>query len=695
MPELKTFDKQIPPYLMPNGQPNQQVFFKVDSTTHTVYGLATSEAVDAEGEIADYEGTKAEIAKWSSRAETVTTAAGQKPSKGNIRLQHDPLVIGGKVTRIDYLDAKKQIWIETQPANDEIWALCEGGFVTGFSISGAYLRKQREGDFTRYWPSIVEISYVDLPCNAEAVFSAVKVDGFFEYIKADGSKELRKFQKRGAPMATNATVPPEQQLTLLSEPQIDMIAQKTAAIIQPAIEKAIAPIPPAVNKEKKTKRVAGEDLESSAFAYVGDETDSSSWKLPLHFSTDEKSARHVRNALARFEQTKGIPAEEKDKVKAKIIAAAKKYGVEVSDEADKVHKAILFVSDADFPKGLTAIAIKQATTRAKHAEGYTVETAKSAAENVLMTAKLAKADLAKSMWDVHSIADVLQTLCWTQQCLHSEREYEGDDSEVPDDLKSLIQNLSEIFLSLAGEETSELLENLKSAAISGPEGVTKTMTTEELQKAHSVATKINNAKAAVTAHHKAMGSPSEGFHKDHHDAMHGHLDSALSAMKAATDSGDLKKAAPAASHISKAQEQMSEYGEKAAKMHKAHTDDMKEHLDGIHKAIGTDQSIEGGASGPGAGEGFKGFKPEDLQKAITDAIAPLSASVTELKKTNETLVAQNTELAKKVKDLEARPEPTAVRAVELPKGIVSIARETVGKMSIGGDTDDHLGKLAI
>lgn len=656
MAELHKFRKIVP-------------LVKVDEATHTVYGLATSESPDLEKEICDYDTAKEEFKKWSDRALTATAAAGQKLSAGNIRTQHDPLSIGGKATRLDFKDDKKQVWLLTEPADEATWKLLEGGFLTGFSISGAYLWKRKEADYVRYGPSIVEVSYVDSPCNPEAHFA---------YVKADGSTELRKFQPKGATMPPAVVPTPETQIPLISDAQLDTLAQKTAAIIQPAIEKAIAPIPPAVNKEKKTKRVAGEDLESSAFAYVGDETDSSSWKLPLHFSTDEKSARHVRNALARFEQTKGIPAEEKDKVKAKIVAAAKKYGVEVSDEADKVHKAILFVSDSDFPVGLTAIAVKQATTRAKHAEGYTAETAKGAAENVLMTAKLAKADLAKSMWDVHSIADVLQTLCWTQQCLHSEREYEGDDSEVPDDLKSLIQNLSEIFLSLAGEETSELLENLKSAAISGPEGVTKTMTTEELQKAHSVATKINNAKAAVTAHHKAMGSPSEGFHKDHHDAMHGHLDSALGAMKAATDSGDLKKAAPAASHISKAQEQMSEYGEKAAKMHKAHTDDMKEHLDGIHKAIGTDQDPAGSVSGPGADAGFKGFKPEDLQKAISDGIA---AAVDPLKKSVETLTTQNAELVAKVKELENKPLPTPVKAV-LPEGIFSVSRD-----GVAGDTE--------
>ncbi len=81
----------------------------------------------------------------------------------------------------------------------------------------------------------------------------------------------------------------------------------------------------------KTKRVAGEDLGPGAFAYVGDENDTSTWKLPIKFSTDAKTKSHIQNALARFNQTKGIPAGEKAKVKAKILAAAKAHGIHAAE----------------------------------------------------------------------------------------------------------------------------------------------------------------------------------------------------------------------------------------------------------------------------------------------------------------------------------------------------------------------------
>jgi hypothetical protein len=92
----------------------------------------------------------------------------------------------------------------------------------------------------------------------------------------------------------------------------------------------------AEKRDKKTKRVAGKDLPSSKFAYVGDVNDTSTWKLPIH------DAAHVRNALARFDQTEGIPQDEKDKVWNKIVAAAKKFGVKVADKKSREEIALEF-----------------------------------------------------------------------------------------------------------------------------------------------------------------------------------------------------------------------------------------------------------------------------------------------------------------------------------------------------------------
>lgn len=55
--------------------------------------------------------------------------------------------------------------------------------------------------------------------------------------------------------------------------------------------------------------------------------------LPVH---DEE---HVRNAIARFNQTKFESIETKEKARRKVLAAAKRFGVEVSDDAEVSSRA--------------------------------------------------------------------------------------------------------------------------------------------------------------------------------------------------------------------------------------------------------------------------------------------------------------------------------------------------------------------
>jgi len=74
----------------------------------------------------------------------------------------------------------------------------------------------------------------------------------------------------------------------------------------------------------KTKSVGGKEYAAGEFAYVGDPNDISTWHLPI------PDAAHVRDAMARFNQTGGIPANKKAGVARKIAARAKKYGIDAS-----------------------------------------------------------------------------------------------------------------------------------------------------------------------------------------------------------------------------------------------------------------------------------------------------------------------------------------------------------------------------
>ncbi len=70
---------------------------------------------------------------------------------------------------------------------------------------------------------------------------------------------------------------------------------------------------------------ARDKLRSSQFAYV----DSKGGEhLPIN--DDE----HIRNAMARFNQTDFESTTAKERARRKIVSAAKKHGIEVSDDSN-------------------------------------------------------------------------------------------------------------------------------------------------------------------------------------------------------------------------------------------------------------------------------------------------------------------------------------------------------------------------
>lgn len=91
----------------------------------------------------------------------------------------------------------------------------------------------------------------------------------------------------------------------------------------------------------KTKKVAGENLTRDCFAYQGEPDKVSSWHLPIKFKSAAKTKRHIRDAIARFDQTDMPDKAEKAKAWDRIVAAAKKYGIQVSDEKDGKKSSIV------------------------------------------------------------------------------------------------------------------------------------------------------------------------------------------------------------------------------------------------------------------------------------------------------------------------------------------------------------------
>lgn len=467
-------------------------FTKADEATHTVSGLVTAETPDKENETCNYKAAKKAYQQWSGEFQKATTSAGQKESLGNIRVQHSD-EIGGKATSLDFDDDNKTVSIVTQPIDEDMWNKIAEGYYTGFSQGGDYAFRicqdcgdtvpKSKGNYCgnckkvvgiEYGPVISEVSYVDNPCHGDA---------HFDLVKSDGTHQMVKFQTRSKQMET--------------QPEADVspaMLSKIATLVSEGVAAALA------KASAKTKRVAGEDLTSDCFAYVGDKDDTSTWKLPIKFSTDEKTKSHIRNALARFNQTKGIPAGEKDKVKAKLEAAAKKHGIDVADDANK-------------------------SSRLK-------ELIKNFVEQKL--AERLPDNLSKDMYGVARFAGLINDLAYLVWNTQYEAEIELDNSELPDALQEDLENLVETFLAMAEEESTEL-----TAALAERIGKVMKVTPTGLDKAYSKAAGIiNKIKKAVDEHHEAMTSA----HEEHAEKVKGHLDELKDCMNC---EGGSKKTTPA------------------------------------------------------------------------------------------------------------------------------------------------------
>jgi hypothetical protein len=469
-----------------------------------VWGVATHQEPDADREICDYAAAVPVYQEWSDAAKARTESAGQEPSLGNIRLQHS-IEIGGKATKIEYNDASKQIWLGSVPFNDAIRDDLRKGYYTGYSQGGSYawrkcincdnpLPLQQANNYCKSCKKdvtvvyglkrISEVSYVDSPCTGVG----------FDYVKADGSKQLVKFSKR-----SDAKVE-------LSKEQLDQVLAE--------VRKASA----------KTKRVAGEDLTAECFAYVGDPDKTDTWKLPIKFSTDAKSKRHIRNALARFEQTKGIPDDEKEKVKAKIVAAAKEHGIDAGEESKARQTFFAAIEKAAAAKGL-----------------------------------------AKDLWQVGRLADHLQGIAYLYEQSVCEREIEGDDSEVPEELAEILDNLIATFIAMAEEEATELAAKKSADNAKAGGSPMKPEELEELQKAAKKTLASHFAKSAV--HHEKVAA-------NHEKAAESHaaMCEACKADVGTEEEGGKVTPGPITKALGAHHKEMAAHHEKMAKAHSAHAE---------------------------------------------------------------------------------------------------------------------------
>lgn len=134
---------------------------KVDPQQRIVGGIATDEQLDSQGDIVDWEATKAAVAEYARWR--------------NIREMHQPSAVG-RATTLALDDQHHQLYIEAKIVDDEAWQKVVEQVYQGFSIGGEVLDYVIEPDGSRRITAyeLTEISVVDRPANPRAVFTVVK-----------------------------------------------------------------------------------------------------------------------------------------------------------------------------------------------------------------------------------------------------------------------------------------------------------------------------------------------------------------------------------------------------------------------------------------------------------------------------------------------------------------------------------------
>ncbi len=87
-------------------------------------------------------------------------------------------------------------------------------------------------------------------------------------------------------------------------------------------------------REVQSERAHGQDVPRQSEGLSTAEKDrlpDSEFAFPDERKEPLTDARHVRNAIARFDQVEGVSDKERDQAWKRILAAAKRYDVEVSE----------------------------------------------------------------------------------------------------------------------------------------------------------------------------------------------------------------------------------------------------------------------------------------------------------------------------------------------------------------------------
>jgi phage head maturation protease len=130
---------------------------KIDETQRLVFGYASTEMLDSQGEIVRKEAIEAALPDYMRFA--------------NIREMHQPSAIG--VAKEAELDGKG-LHLAAKIVDDDAWRKVVEGVYKGFSIGGRVTARDSSASHVITGVDLLEISLVDRPANPEAVIELYK-----------------------------------------------------------------------------------------------------------------------------------------------------------------------------------------------------------------------------------------------------------------------------------------------------------------------------------------------------------------------------------------------------------------------------------------------------------------------------------------------------------------------------------------
>lgn len=298
-------------------------FTKKDNEKKLVFGYASTEAVDSQGEI---------VSK-----QAITEALPDYMKFANIREMHQPSAVGKtKSAKID----KKGLFISAKVVDPLAWTKIKEGVYNGFSIGGRKLTSVGK-KITKL--KLSEISLVDRPANPESVFTLFKSGAETESVVGVGYKEPSKKEKKlqeeisdlydTAFILTLAKELAQMIMTfqMLKKPTKELLSAmrnlKSAAKenLGKAEYSNMNKLFKAVMDDKEISKVSKND-----FAYIDNKGGK---QLPIH------DKAHVINTIAKFNRIDFESTDAKIKAAKKILTVAKKLGVNISSHSEVAREA--------------------------------------------------------------------------------------------------------------------------------------------------------------------------------------------------------------------------------------------------------------------------------------------------------------------------------------------------------------------